>query len=411
MVVKKVRAETPPELPAEFATPSELSFDAFLGSIPSEGDLRVSLRRLASDLHPHLAIPEDVYPAPRSGPFEDMKEETARRHGPGEYSLTVNYYGPGGRKDRKTKTVRFRIAARGESAQPEPEGTELIPGAGSHDRIDETLETARRSLEARAKLAELRALTTEGNGSSDTRMLELLAALKAMQPDMLTVLKNAKDFLAPAPGASADGIGSVGMLKEIFALVRELTPAGGEGAPVGFWSAAMPHIVDLLKAYAPYLPNIAQALLQVRNAAQDGGGAPTSGVIAKPEAPAAQAVALPEINLALVAQRFGGSPVISLAVRTFLDTAWLEAIRETHTPENDREAYQLLEGLADRSLPGLLDQISAATEDAAWIYWTQMDPRMGAAPAGREFLRGFLAYLNEADPPGQPAESNHADKA
>lgn len=111
MVTKKAPLPPVPGDELEQVTGPGLDmFEDFLESLPPEGQVKVSLKRTPSDLHPGLTMPASLFPPPRIGAFPDMQEEVARRFGPGEYSITVLWYGPGGRKDRRiSRPQPFRI--------------------------------------------------------------------------------------------------------------------------------------------------------------------------------------------------------------------------------------------------------------------------------------------------------------
>ncbi len=356
-------------------------FDDFLRSLPGEGQVRVSLKRLPSDMHPTLAMAESLYPAPVIGDFETMQEEVSRRHGPGEYSLIVNWFGGEGRRDRKFKTVRFRIGVTDAGALGA--GTlerELVPVEvpGALDNMRAALGRAAQlrteaiELEGMAKLAGMGAGASAAPLDTTKMLVELIGAVKGLFP-------------AAAP-AGADAVGTVSLFKEMFAFFQQAMPEGGPAQSL--WAVVIPHLADILKTWGPYLPHVASALAQAKAAVSAGG---VAGVVAVPEIPLT-VVPSPGATDAAIVQLTGGNGMLAQVVKAFLDMAFIECQKE-HTPESAKAAYDLLAGYGDLNFPGMLDYIMGQPASGVFASWGALDARLAGEPKAKAFCEGFYEYL------------------
>jgi hypothetical protein len=364
--------------PDEELSASATQYEEFVTSLSGEGKTRVSLKRLPCDLTPETKGPEALFPAPRLDDFQSMEEDIARRFGVGEYALTITYFGPNGRNDRKIKSLLVRIGQTG--FDPREQAGEEIPDAPA-DPLEEARAAAGRALSFRANALELRSLTDAASmgtpAPAQPSLVELIAAVKS---------------LLPPPATVADTAGSVGLLKEVLGLAKEL---GGGGEAPGFWAATVPHIVDLIKTFAPYLPNVAAALVQARAAGPGGPG----GVVAVPELAAAPAGAV--VNVPAVLSLCGGDMMKAEGLKAFLDVAYLEA-RKDHDPDALDAAFNRLADLADSQCPGLLGLLSGLPAGDVFAAWSNLDGRLATDPKIKVFCEGFHAFLLTPPEPEAP---------
>jgi hypothetical protein len=373
---------------------SATQYEDFVSSLSGEGKTRVNLKRLPCDLTPETKAAEALFPAPRLADFETMQEEIARRYGIGEYALTIMYFGPNGREDRKIKSMLVRIGQTGFDDTDRP-GEDIEREELPADPLEEARAAVGRALSFKANAIELKAATDAAGmgaatGPPQPTLLEIIAALKSFQP--------------PAPVAPGmDTAGSVGLLKEVLGLAKEL---GGGGEAPGFWAATIPHIVDLIKTFAPYLPNVAAALVQARAGGPGigtaGTAAPAAGVVAVPEIE--EAPAGPGVNVPAVLHFCGGNMRQAEALKTFLDVAYIEA-RKDHTPASLDGSYNLLADLAESNCPGLLGLLAGVPAGDVFAMWSNLDGRLATDPRIKVFCEGFHAFLQPApeEPPAAPA--------
>ena len=385
MVTKKAPLPPVPGDDLEQVTGPGLDmFEDFVDSLPAEGQVKVSLKRTPSDLHPGLTMPASLFPPPRIGAFPDMQEEVARRFGPGEYSITVLWYGPGGRKDRRiSRPQPFRIesgdAGPGEPLPDLPPEREPPPDLRATVARVLSQRADQAELDQAARLAGLNPAAILPPVDQTEQLVKLLGAMKAMFPPQ-------------APVAPVEAGGLVGMFKEVLGFVRELAPDGGP-AP-SFWSALVPHLVDLMKSWGPYLPQVASALAQAKAAA----GVPV--VVPVPEMapqPPPQLAGAPDAALAPLT---GGDPMLTLALRAFLDMAFLEC-RKPHMADSARESYGLLADYCDANFHQLLGYLVSCPPADLFANWCALDARLATVPNAKMYCEGFRAYLAEPGPPDE----------
>ena len=398
----------------------EEEFREFLDSMPAESTSRITLYKIPSDLTPEL-LENTRLGAPHLAPFDNMVDQVRRTHGVGKYQMHISLMGSNGQRLKYLKPS-FRI---GDAPGSTPgHGAGDVYADGQPLSTDEVLDMLRRSVATQAQGAELATLAgllggkpKEGSAPSPDPLkttMEMLTLFKTAFPqtDPLTILKTAKDLLGPAGGGGGGSADMVAMVKELMLLAREM--GGGEGAaPSGWWSV-LPHVVELGKTLAPYLPNIAQAIVQARATMEvvrhTPGGAPV--VTARPEAvPTGAPAALGAdpggefvgVNKQAIFAAVNQSAPLARALETVLDSAEFEAARDLPweaSNEDVLEIYDELATLADRRVPGLTATVAANSSEQVWTYWTTLDPRMARAPNGRAFVEGFRQFL--ATPPAAP---------
>lgn len=415
MAKQKEAGPAPLEYPGE-QTAEE--FRQFLDSIPAQATAKLTLLRIPSELTPDL-IKDVRLAAPQLGAFEDMVEWVRRRHGTGEYILHVSLIGENG---KRIKYLRPSFRVEGDDRMPETFATD--PGrADGPTSTEEVLDTLRRALNLKAQAAEVGSLTKlldkegdpasapAGNGSRLKDLVELVTVARQLFPQTnpLDVIKQAKELLGGG-GSAGTSAEMLSVVKEVMALVRDLRGSAegeGEGRGGSVGTIVVSRLFDLAERAAPYLPQVAQAIVMARGMMPGTPGAPT--VTPRPEAvPAADPLAMLttpaaggggtmvlDLNHAAVLQLVGGNAQLARGVEAVLDEALDEARR--YAPDQDRaelfEMFADLVDLADRRAPGMLGQLMQVTPEQAWGTWTALDPRLAGVLQGRSFLEAFLAYL------------------
>lgn len=395
---------TKPKTDQDDRTPTDAAEDEFnelVASVSPEAKVSVTLKRMPSYLHPQVTEPEDLPPPTFRGSLPEMTDEVRARYGPGKYRLYVRI------RDPRTGKSRFTWPTLMLAPTPEElEAAERGPDPGPEGTILEARRKLANAAAVRAEAAELAALEAAAGAGQGEKSpatdpaasfrlaFEVLKGLLPQQTDPLTLLKTARDLIAPAKGGEPAGV-----VELVTALLDLSERVGGKGRG-GALEVLVPHLVDLMKSWGPYLPAVARALARVPGEVRAAGPAgPGRAPTATPEAPSPETVA---------AATGGEDARKQAALHNLLNMAYLEMTDPNLGTDGASDAvrqdgYDRLMEYCLVRLPGFREDLLRLDPEQVWATWTALDPRVAALPTGRTWLDGFRAYL--AAPPEEEGQA------
>jgi hypothetical protein len=347
----------------------------------------------------------EILPPPVFRPdLDEMQADIMRTHGAGRFQLWIKWKTDEGAN--KTLAPIFTLAP------PAADVSYGEPGdGGASDALGEATDRMQRALRMKAQAAELSALSAltaepgapAGASSAAETLKTYLEIAKALQPDVLGVLRTAVEMVrGPAGGNST--IDQLTGLEKLAGIVERFAGGaggGGGGARSSGWDFA----IEALRQLGPNLPNLVALAAAVTARMPAAPGAMLPNVPTAPAPAPGPAVPMPAapVPAALgdpgpdpIREAVDGDPQKAERLRFLVNLVhWEYQSPDTGDAEERAASYERAADVADTHCPGFMANLLGLGPQGAWELWMRLDPRTLNLPAAGPWVRGWVTWYQQ----------------